>query len=76
MEIVNIIEEALELQKDTITLDTLLEGLEQWDSLGMISVKDEIETRMGSSIPMTELKACKTIRDIENIIRVKEETKK
>lgn len=49
-----LIEEVLKVPAGTITEDTMMEDVEEWDSLAHVMLIGELEDRLGVSIPLEE----------------------
>jgi len=60
----NILEELLSIEKDTLDENTLLEDIEEWDSMAVISVIAMFDSVFGKEIESEEVKRFKTIKDI------------
>lgn len=52
--IIALIEEALNVPAGTITEDTMIEDVEQWDSIAHVMIIGELEEKLGISIPLEE----------------------
>ena len=52
--IITLIEEALNVPVGTITEDTLIADVEQWDSLAHVMIIGELEAQLGIEIPLDE----------------------
>ncbi len=52
--IITLIEGALDVPAGTITEDTEIKDVEQWDSLAHVMIIGELEEKLGISIPMEE----------------------
>ena len=52
--VIALIEEILKVPAGTITEDTMIEDVEQWDSLAHVMIIGELEERLGISIPLEE----------------------
>ena len=52
--IIALIEEILKVPAGTITEDTMIADVEQWDSLAHVLIIGELESRLGISIPLDE----------------------
>lgn len=52
--IIALIEEILKVPAGTITEDTMIADVEQWDSLAHVMIIGELESRLGISIPLDE----------------------
>lgn len=52
--IIDLIEEALNVPKGTITEDTRITDVEEWDSLAHVMIIGELEEKLGISIPLEE----------------------
>lgn len=55
---------ALDENAESITLDTALDSLESWDSLGMLSLIAFFDKQFGKSLTVDQIKAFKTVGDI------------
>ena len=53
-QIIALVEELLKVPAGTITEDTQVEDVEQWDSLAHVMIIGELEDRLGISIPLDE----------------------
>ena len=52
--IIKLIEEVLKVPAGTITEDTMIEDVEQWDSLAHVMIIGQLEEELGVSIPLEE----------------------
>ena len=52
--IIDLIEEALNVPKGTITEDTRIADVEEWDSQAHVMIIGELEEKLGISIPLEE----------------------
>ncbi len=52
--VIALIENALELPAGTITEDTMIEDVEQWDSLAHVMIIGELEEKLGIAIPLED----------------------
>lgn len=52
--IIELIEELLKLPAGTITPDTQIADVEEWDSLAHVMIIGELEQRLGVSIPLDD----------------------
>ncbi len=59
-----LIEEALDTEEGVLTPETSLDGVEEWDSLTMLSLIAMLDDEFGKTISGKELKALKTVADI------------
>ncbi|MBQ2802387.1 MAG: acyl carrier protein [Lachnospiraceae bacterium] len=53
-QIIALIEEILKVEAGTITEQTMIEQVEQWDSLAHVTIIGELEETLGISIPLEE----------------------
>lgn len=53
-EILSLIEEILKLPAGTITRDTMIDDVEEWDSLMHVMIIGELEERLGVSIALED----------------------
>ncbi len=61
-----LIEEALEVDKNSLTANTLLADLEEYDSLARLSITVMLDDEFGVSVSNDEIKAFETVADILN----------
>ena len=52
--IIKLIEDVLKVPAGTITEDTMIEDVEQWDSLAHVMIIGQLEEELGVSIPLDE----------------------
>ena len=53
-EIIALIEELLRVPAGTITVDTQIADVEEWDSLAHVMIIGELETQLSVSIPLDD----------------------
>lgn len=59
-----LLEETLDTDEGVLTPETDLSGLEQWDSIAMLSLIAMLDEEFDKTITGKELKALKTVADI------------
>ena len=59
-----LIADALDSEKELIQPKTLLEELEEWDSMGVIAVISMLDKRYKVQLKADQIKALKTVADI------------
>lgn len=64
----NKLEEMLEIDENTLTLETELNSLDEWDSIAILSAIVMFDEEFGKTVKGTDLKACKTVADIVNLM--------
>lgn len=62
--IICVIEEILKVAPGTITEDTQIEDVEQWDSLAHVMIIGELESKLGISIPLDEAIEITTMKEL------------
>lgn len=62
--IIKLIEEVLKVPAGTITEDTMIEDVEQWDSLAHVMIIGQLEEELGVSIPLEEAIELKGMREL------------
>lgn len=62
--ILALMDEVLQVPEGTVTEETTMEDLEQWDSLAHVMLIGELESRLGISIPLEEAIEITTAREI------------
>lgn len=60
----NILEELLDIEKDTLNEDTELEQIRQWDSMAIIALIAMFDETFGKIITPREVKEFKSVKDI------------
>lgn len=59
-----LIEEALDTAEGALTVETVLEDLDEWDSISALSLIVMLDEHFNKTITGAEIKALKTIGDI------------
>ena len=62
--VIALIEEILNVAAGTITEDTRMEDVEEWDSLAHVTIIGALEERLGISIPLEEAIELNNVREI------------
>ena len=62
--IIALIEAALEVPSGTITEETMMEDVEEWDSLAHVMIIGELEEKLGLSIPLEEAVDLTGVREL------------
>lgn len=61
---IELIEELLEVDEGSLTEDTLLKGLEEWDSIAALTLIAMLDEKFNRIVSGDEVKALTTVRDI------------
>ena len=61
---IQFIEDVMEVDEGTLTTDTILEDVEEWDSLSILVLTMELKKRYNIIITTDMIKALKTVDDI------------
>lgn len=61
---IQFIEDVMEADEGTLTKDTLLEDVEEWDSLSVLVLTTEMKKRYDIILTTEMIKALKTVDDI------------
>lgn len=64
--ILKLIEEILQVPTGTITVDTKIEDVEEWDSLAHVMIIGALEEQLGISIPLDEAVEIASVAEIVN----------
>jgi acyl carrier protein len=59
-----LVEELLKLPTGTITIDTQIADVEEWDSLAHVMIIGELEERLGVSIPLDDAIELTSVREL------------
>lgn len=62
--IIALIEEVLQVPQGTVTADTVMEDLEEWDSLAHVMLIGELEEKLKIAIPLDEAVEITSVREI------------
>ena len=62
--IIALITEILQVPEGTVTENTLMEDLEEWDSVAQVMIIGELESRLGISVPLDEAMEMTGVGDI------------
>lgn len=62
--IIALIENALEVPAGTITEDTMIADIEQWDSLAHVMIIGELEEKLGIAIPLEDAVELTGVREL------------
>lgn len=62
--ILALIEEVLQVPRGMVTEDTVMEDLEEWDSLAHVMLIGELEEKLGVEIPLDEAVEITGVREI------------
>ena len=62
--IIALITEILQVPEGTVTENTLMEDLEEWDSVAQVMIIGELESKLGISVPLDEAMEMTGVEDI------------
>lgn len=62
--IIALITEILQVPEGTVTENTLMEDLEEWDSVAQVMIIGELESKLGISVPLDEAMEMTGVGDI------------
>ena len=71
-EFLSFIADILEVDKNTLTLETSQDDVETWDSLMQLRLLGEIEAKYGVMIPMERISTIKKLNDFYQYIKESE----
>ncbi|MCR9080913.1 MAG: acyl carrier protein [Cyclobacteriaceae bacterium] len=67
-EILNLIEETLELETGSLSVDTLLDSIEEYDSMGKLSIIVLSDDEFGKKLSGEQLRDFKSVGDIVSFL--------
>ena len=70
-EIIELLEEALEVSPNTLTPETAIADVEDWNSLGWLSVMSLLDERFEVGLSAAEIRAMRTVADVLQHVRAK-----
>lgn len=62
--IIALMEEVLNVETGTITEDTMMSDVEEWDSLAHVMLIGELEEKLGIAIPLEDAVELKGVREL------------
>lgn len=62
--IIAIMTEIMQVPEGTITEETVMEDLEEWDSLAHVMLIGEMESQLGISIPLDEAVEISSVKEL------------
>jgi acyl carrier protein len=65
---IELLEDMLDLEAGTLKADLLIEDIEEWDSMAVISLIALLDGEFGKAITAKEIKSFKTIEDILKVM--------
>ena len=63
-----LLEEIMDLDEGTLAENTLLEEIEEWDSLSKLSLMAEAKKKFDKALTVEDIRGLKTVGDIINIL--------
>jgi acyl carrier protein len=66
-EFISRVEDALEVSSGTLTPETRLESIEEFDSMGRLSVMAMVDSEYGVVLTGAQLEECQTVGDLYNL---------
>lgn len=63
-EILDLIEELLKVPAGTVTVNTQIADVEEWDSLMHVMIIGELESRLGVSIPLDDAIELTSVKEL------------
>lgn len=63
-----LLEEVLDVEENALTENTILDDLDEWDSVAVLSLIIMLEENFGKKITGQDAKTFKTVQDIINIM--------
>lgn len=63
-QIIALIEEILKVPTGTVTEDTKIEAVEEWDSLAHVMIIGELEEKLGISLPLEEAVEITSVQEL------------
>jgi acyl carrier protein len=67
----SLVAEALEVSADAIGPDTKVEDVEEWNSLGWLSLMSLLDEKSGAQLSSQEIDSIKQASDLTNLLRSK-----
>ena len=62
--ILDLIEELLKVPAGTVTVDTQIADVEEWDSLMHVMIVGELESRLGVAIPLDDAVKLTSVKEL------------
>lgn len=64
LEKIALLEEIMELDENTLTRDTVLADIDEWDSITKLSLMASVKKQFGKVLSVTEIRGFVTVEDI------------
>lgn len=64
LEKIALLEEIMELDENTLTRDTVLADIDEWDSITKLSLMASVKKQFGKVLSVTEIRGFVTVGDI------------
>ena len=64
-----LMEEIMDLDEGTLTLDSVLDDIDEWDSVAILSYITEVLDKFGKTVKGSEVKKFVTVRDAVEIMQ-------
>ncbi len=65
--------EALEVDESALSLDTRIEDVEEWNSIGWLTIMSLVDEQLGVQIESKAIRGFKTVRDVVDYLGTKTE---
>ena len=67
--LIALLEDAVQADPGSLGPDTVLEGLDGWDSMGVVWFLGEVADRWDGFLSAEDVAACPTVRDLIELVR-------
>ncbi len=68
-DILELLEDVMDLDEDTLQTDMVLEDIEEWDSLSKLALMAEVKKKYGKRMTAEEIAGFVTVADICNYLQ-------
>ena len=63
-EVISMLEEIMDLDEETLSTDTVLDDVEEWDSLSKLTLMATVKKNYQKNLTAAQVKAFETVQDI------------
>lgn len=70
-DVLNLISEALEITNGSISLETNVGEVAEWDSIGWLTIISMLDERYGIQISSQEIRTIKKVKDLVDLVLTK-----
>ena len=71
--VIELIAEALEVDTSSLSMDTRIDSVEEWNSIGWLTIMSLVDEQLGVQIESKAIRSFQTVRDVVDYLGTKTE---